>query len=285
MSQLILSNEGVFPITKDKNGNLLADNPATGLNIPGTIQGEGKLAGTSSLFIRFASCNLRCIWQLPNGKLSRCDTPYASFNTIHNFPTNVRDVVDLVHSNLGPLKHVVITGGEPLIQKVALANLAEILKKETGVHLTLETNGTLFDADVAKNIDLFSISPKLSNSNPNFHKLEAMGLNPTGPLIFHAEKRVNHKALQSFIDVCNETGKDIQLKFVVARLEDESEIEHGFLKQLKNWKTDDILLMPLGANREELAQTTRLVMEMALRKGWRFSPRIHIELFGSKAGV
>jgi 7-carboxy-7-deazaguanine synthase len=285
MNQIILSNEGVFPITRDKEGQLLPNLPATGLNISGTIQGEGKLAGTSALFIRFASCNLRCIWELPNGKFSRCDTPYASFHSNNNISTNVREVVDLVRANLGILKHVVITGGEPLIQKAELANLAALLKEETGVHITLETNGTLFDPDVAKNIDLFSISPKLTNSNPNFNKLKALGLEPSGPLIFHAEKRTNLNALQSYLDVCKETGKSLQFKFVVAKSEEATEIEEVFLSNLTGWQSDDIILMPLGANREELLQTSKLVMEMAIRKGWRYTPRIHIELFGSKAGV
>jgi 7-carboxy-7-deazaguanine synthase len=222
---------------------------------------------------------------LPNGKFSRCDTPYASFHANNNIPTNVREVVDLVRANLGILKHVVITGGEPLIQKAELANLAALLKEETGVHITLETNGTLFDPDVAKNIDLFSISPKLTNSNPNFNKLKALGLEPSGPLIFHAEKRTNLNALQSYLDVCKETGKSFQFKFVVAKSEEATEIEEVFLSNLTGWQPDDIILMPLGANREELLQTSKLVMEMAIRKGWRYTPRIHIELFGSKAGV
>jgi 7-carboxy-7-deazaguanine synthase len=285
MNQLILAHEGVFPITTDRNGQPLSDKPATGFATPGTIQGEGKLAGTPSLFIRFASCNLRCIWQLPNGKLSRCDTPYASFNTAHNIKTNVREVVDLVKQNLGNIQHIVITGGEPLLQKEPLANLAALLKEETKAHLTLETNGTLFDAEVASHIDLFSVSPKLANSNPNFHKLETLGLSPSGPLIYHAEKRVNIPVVQAFIDAANQPGKEIQLKFVVGRPEEDLEISDSFLRQLHGWKPADILLMPVGANREELSQTSKMVMEMAIRHGWRHAPRIHIELFGSKPGV
>ncbi len=285
MSQIILANEGVFPITKDKNGNALTEMPATGLKIPGTIQGEGKLMGIASLFIRLASCNLRCIWQLPNGKLSRCDTPYASFSSLSNYQTNVKDVVDLVKENLGNIKHVVITGGEPLIQKVALANLVALLKKETGVHITLETNGTIFDSEVAEHVDLFSISPKLANSNPHLSKLEAMGLIPSDPATFHVEKRINLNALQSYLDICKNTDKDFQLKFVVAYPEEDSEIEHSFLERLNGWKPTDILLMPLGANLDELSQTSKIVMEMAIQRGWRYAPRIHIDLFGSKAGV
>lgn len=285
MTQLILANEGVFPIIKDKKGNTLANLPATGLSIAGTIQGEGKLAGTASLFIRFASCNLRCIWQLPNGKPCRCDTPYASFNPVNNIQTKTSDVVELVKQNLGNIRHVVITGGEPLLQKSALANLVALLKKETNVHITLESNGTLFDDEVSKYIDLFSISPKLANSNPHSQKLEAMGLNPSEAMSLHAEKRVNINVLQSFLDAASNPDKDIQLKFVVSRPDEDSEIEHGFLKQLKGWKPDDILLMPLGANHEELEQTSKMVMEMAIRRGWRYAPRIHIDLFGAKIGV
>ncbi len=285
MSLLVLANDGVFPVTKDSNGNLLNNTPATGLKIPGTIQGEGKLAGTPSLFIRLASCNLRCIWRLPNGKLSVCDTPYASFNALKNKQSEVNDVVNLVLQNLGSINHIVITGGEPLIQKPALAKLVALLKTKTNAHLTLETNGTLYDEDVAKNIDLFSISPKLENSNPNFHKIEVLGLNPSGPIIFHGEKRINIEALQSFIDIRNRLNKELQLKFVIANPDEETEIEVNILNHLNGWVPDDILLMPLGANREELAQTSKIALEMAIIKGWRYSPRIHIDLFGSKIGV
>jgi 7-carboxy-7-deazaguanine synthase len=84
-NKITLANEGVFPIVRDKDGQLLPQVPATGITVAGTIQGEGKLAGVPSLFIRFSSCNLRCIWQLPDGTYSKCDTPYASFdsNDIH----------------------------------------------------------------------------------------------------------------------------------------------------------------------------------------------------------
>lgn len=189
MNQKIsLANEGVFPIVKDKEGQVLPKAPATGITVAGTIQGEGKLAGIPSLFIRFSSCNLRCIWQLPDGTYSRCDTPYASFDANGIQQITVDDVLALVKHNLGPIRHIVITGGEPLLQKDALIELAARLKSELQLHLTIETNGSIFNAQVAQQIDLFSISPKLANSTPNPAKLAALGLSPSGPLKFHGER-------------------------------------------------------------------------------------------------
>jgi 7-carboxy-7-deazaguanine synthase len=72
-TRLNLVKNGIFPITKDKFGNPILDKPDTGLSIPGTLQGEGKLAGLPCLFIRTSSCNLRC--SFADGAL--CDTPYC----------------------------------------------------------------------------------------------------------------------------------------------------------------------------------------------------------------
>lgn len=283
--KLILANEGVFPVVKDKNGDVLKEIPATGMSFAGTIQGEGKLAGVPSLFIRLSSCNLRCIWQLPDGSYSKCDTPYASFDAKGLNQLDINEIIDIVRHNLGPIRHVVLTGGEPLLQKAPLTVLASRLKQLFNLHLTIETNGTLYDVKLAEQIDLFSISPKLLNSVPNEAKLRALGLQPSGPLSFHGEKRLNLSALQSYIDLCHNTSKELQLKFVVGCPEDEAEIKNNYLKHLRNWQPDQIMLMPLGANSFELQQTTQMVLEMAIRNGWRFTQRVHIDLFGAKAGV
>lgn len=285
MSKLVLANEGVFPITKDKNGSPLNTLPATGMNMPGTIQGEGKLAGVPSLFIRLASCNLRCIWTLPDGTFCRCDTPYASFEPEQELQMHANEVFDLVKHNIGILKHAVITGGEPFLQKKALTPLVKRLKEELGLHLTIETNGTLFSEEVSRYIDLFSISPKLSNSEPSPGKLEKYELKNSGPLSFHAEKRHNIKVLQKYIDICNESNKELQLKFVVGQKTDYQEIKEDFLAELKSWNANDIMLMPLGATPDELTTTSAMVLKMAIKNGWRFAPRMHIELFGPGAGV
>jgi len=266
MNKLLLSEEGIFPVTKDIEGNLLDTNPETGFSFSGTIQGEGKLAGVPSLFIRLAKCNLRCIWKLPDGKICQCDTS-SIFKVGKNKQIRIEEAIKIIKQNLGSIKHIVITGGEPLLQNKPLALLTEALKSETGAHLTLETNGTLFDENVARNIDLFSISPKLKNSKND------------------DRKRLNIEVLQSFIDFANKFNKEIQFKFVIASISEEYEIKNDYLAHLRNFKISDIMIMPLGATVNELEQTSIIAFEMAVKNGWRFSPRLQINLFNNKSGV
>lgn len=285
MSKIVLAKDSVFPVVSDRNGNKLETSPQTGFSFPGTIQGEGKLAGTTALFIRLAGCNLRCIWKLMNNGYSKCDTPYASFNTDEVVELDVNDVVEIVKQNIGPIKYIVISGGEPLLQKDALAKLCQKLKLELNVHLTLETNGTLFSEDVAKWIDLFSISPKLKNAEPTSEKLKHFEIAPADKYNYNIAHRRKLGVLQKYIDLHNQRDQDLQFKFVVGRQEDEHEIKQDYLEKLKNWKTEDIMLMPLGASMKQLDQTQHMVLQMAIINGWRFSPRMHIELFGTKIGV
>jgi len=285
MEKLVLAKEGVFPVIKDHNGKAISDKPQTGLLSAGTIQGEGKLAGVPSLFVRLSSCNLRCIWQMEDGSFCRCDTTYASFHPDQITELNIEQIFNWIKHNLHNIKHVVITGGEPLLQKKALAPLCKKLKEELNVHITLESNGSLYDEEVARWVDLFSISPKLSNSVPSPDKIAAYGLKESGPFKYHNDRRLNIAALQAYIDQCNTSDKELQLKFVVGKKEDYKEIKADFLNHLTHWNTDDILLMPLGATQEEIAKSSPLVLEMAILNGWRYSPRVHIDLFGSKSGV
>jgi len=283
LNKIFLSEEGIFPITKESDGNLLKCKPATGLSFSGTIQGEGKLAGIPSLFVRLAGCNLSCIWKLPNGNLSKCDTYYAC-NRLKNREITIETTVKTIKQNLGLLKHIVITGGEPLLQKEAVDTLASTLKSETDTHLTLETNGTLFDEKVIKNFDLISISPKLKNSNPTKEQTESSSVN-LSKLKQYNQKRINIDVLQSFIDMANKYDKDIQFKFVVASENEEDEIKKDFLGRLKNYTVSDIMIMPLGSTIQELEQTQYVAFKMAVKNGWRLSPRLHINLFNNVAGV
>lgn len=284
-NNLLLACEGVFPIVNDSNGNTLNSIPATGLGVAGTIQGEGKLAGTPSLFIRLSGCNLRCIWQLPDGTFSRCDTHHASFSSKGAFRMKVNEVISLLRHNLGNIRHVVITGGEPLLQKLALRTLTANLKNELNLHVTLETNGTIYDSEVASHVDLFSISPKLFNSVPTKEKLQALRLMPANVYQDHNRARTNLAALQAYLNICAATIKDIQFKFVVGLPSDEDDIVNNYLNHLVGWDPSHVMVMPLGATREELAVSIPMAIEMAIRHGWRFTSRVHVDLFGSKIGV
>jgi len=156
-----LVNNGVFPITRDVNGNDINESLDTGLHSPGTVQGEGKLLGTSCLFIRTSGCNLRCAWVGANGDGSPCDTPYSSHDAEHNM-MEIDEVLKLVDNNIGEMKYIVVSGGEPTMQKRPLEALLKGLK-DRNLHVTIETNGTLFDEGYLQYVDLISISPKLSS--------------------------------------------------------------------------------------------------------------------------
>lgn len=283
---IFLAPETVFPIVNDENGELLPNQPATGFQIAGTMQGEGKLIGIPVLFVRTAGCNLRCMWSLPNGEVSLCDTPLASFDTRGENRVSVETVKQIILNNLGKMNHLVISGGEPFIQAESISSLITELKKERNIHISIETNGTLFNEELVSNIDFFSISPKLRNSVPTKAKLDKTSVAiPFAPE--QAEKtRRNISAIQSFIDHCRKTpGKDFQLKFVVQNHEELQEIENDFLSYLTGWNPDDIILMPLGSTPEELRQTRMIALEAAIERGWRFSPRLQINYFGGVAGV
>ncbi|HBY63828.1 MAG TPA: radical SAM protein, partial [Solibacterales bacterium] len=97
-----------------------------------SIQGEGILVGTPSLFVRTSGCNLRCVW---------CDTPYTSWAP-EGEETNLGPLIHRLRVGTAHIKHLVITGGEPMMQHdiaVFTKNVRTIRK-----HITIETAGTLF---------------------------------------------------------------------------------------------------------------------------------------------
>lgn len=283
---IFLAPEAVFPITTDEYGKPLKNKPATGFSFAGTIQGEGKMAGVPVLFVRTAGCNLRCMWSLPNGEISLCDTSFASFDTRGEKRITVESVKKTILNNLGHLKHLVISGGEPFIQPEGLTALAQQLKNECKLSISIETNGTLYNEELVNCIDFFSISPKLRNSLPTKEKLQKTGvIIPFEPA--HAERiRKNIAVIQQIIDHCNKhQHKDFQLKFVVQNRDELLEIEDSFLSQLSGWKPDDIVLMPLGSTPDEMRQTRLVTIEAAIERGWRFSPRLQINYFKGVPGV
>lgn len=282
--KLTLAEGGIFPITYDKNGELLKSRPNTGLQIAGTIQGEGKLAGTASLFIRLASCNLRCVWQTISGELSPCDTPHASFQIDDPITMTVEEIILTIRYNIGNLNHIVISGGEPLLQAESLKVLCKEIKAQFKVHITIETNGTIFSDEVFRYVDLLSISPKLSGSNPTLEKLQRLNLESKGAFNVHARIRINKSTLGQMITLCHDYDKDIQFKFVVSSVEDETEIKM-LLGDLPTFASSNVLIMPLGTNTHQLNESRNLALEMVLKNGWRYSPRLHIDIFGSKHGV
>jgi 7-carboxy-7-deazaguanine synthase len=291
-----LVKEGIFPITKDREGKSLPHRPNTGYAFPGTIQGEGKEAGIPVLFVRTSGCNLRCTWETDDGEISICDTPYASHDPAETEEWEVRDIVETIRQNCAVIRHLVISGGEPTIQPVPLVELASAVKQNLGLHITLETNGVYFIPGLAQWIDLFSISPKLSSSEPTKAKNKHLEV-PVDPSYIrdHKKFRRNITTIQKYINACMAPGsyygdqpdksrnkknnKDFQLKFVVSRVSDIDEIEHDFLAHLNFVRNEDIILMPAGGTQEFMQKTMQITAMYAVQKGWRFTPRLQIDLF------
>jgi 7-carboxy-7-deazaguanine synthase len=220
-----------------------------------SIQGEGRLVGTPSLFIRTSGCNLRCVW---------CDTPYTSWRPEgSSWPlAKVLRRVDQHSSN-----HVVVTGGEPMLAP-EIEDLTAALRQR-GKHVTIETAGTIFKP---VHCDLLSLSPKLANSTPWKRakgRFAAM----------HEKQRLNFPVLQNYL-----AAYDYQLKFVVDSPEDFAEI-HALIERLGNVDAARVLIMAQGTTRRQLDEKSGWIVRECLRYGYSFTPRLHIELFGNRRGT
>jgi len=265
---------GIFPI----KGNLTEN--STGFAHSGTFQGEGKLTGTACLFIRTSACNLRCAWIGLDGKGSPCDTPYSSHNPEKNI-MEVDDIIEVVIDNTRAqsIRHIIVSGGEPTMQTEALGELLEKLQA-LGYHTTIETNATIYSDKIAKHTNLVSMSPKLSTSTPHQANLVDTGIEYNEKwAIKHEKVRINIPVIQSYITNSKKELNDFQLKFVVATDDDIIEIEK-ILHQVKGWEPSDICLMPEGVDVNTLNSRTGWIAEQALKRGWRFAPRLHIMMFG-----
>jgi 7-carboxy-7-deazaguanine synthase len=300
--EIKLVKNGIFPVTRTGEGRLLERIPDTGYAIPGTLQGEGKLVGIPVLFIRTSGCNLRCTWTTSTGKVSICDTPYASHHPVETDIMDTAEVVAVVRANLGQIRHVIISGGEPTIQPQPLVELARNLKKELNVHITLETNGVLFIPELTTYIDLFSLSPKLKSSDPDAKKNRLLDHPVEQNYIRdHPKFRRNPDTLQKYINACMHTGsyygdkpgsasrrktnKDFQLKFVITRESDIDEIRQDFLDHLSFVEPEDVVLMPVGGTPELLRESMGMTARLAIQHGFRYTPRLQIDLFGDTAGT
>ena len=215
-----------------------------------SLQGEGALVGVPSIFIRTSGCNLRCSW---------CDTPYTSWKP-EGAEMPLDEIVNRVKAH--PARHVVVTGGEPMIAPEIVA-LTERLRA-LGLHITIETAGTVF-APVA--CDLMSISPKLANSTPE------------------GEWSARHERLRIQPAVLGELMEryQYQLKFVIEKREDV--VEAAALVEQLSAARERVILMPEGTDREALRERSVWLAEICKQEGFRFSPRLHVELWGNRRGT
>ncbi len=220
-----------------------------------SIQGEGKLAGVPSVFIRTTGCNLRCTW---------CDSPTTSWKPVGETMT-----LDQIIERLADFActHVVLTGGEPMIA----AGVEELTRRirAGGYHLTIETAATVWKDVVC---DLASISPKLANSTPWTREAGRRAK-------AHEQLRLNFDVIRRFMGM-----GDHQLKFVVETPNDVIEID-DLLSRIGPLDPCNVLLMAQGVTETELTSRSRWLVDLCKERGFRFCPRLQILLYGNSPGT
>lgn len=229
-----------------------------------SLQGEGALLGVPSVFIRTSGCNLRCAW---------CDTPYTSWQP-EGAEMPLDRILDEVKAH--PARHVVVTGGEPMIAPEIIP-LTERLKR-AGLHITIETAGTVFEPVAC---DLMSISPKLANSTPLPGRSSWSAGDPEVARRWaaqHDRLRINPEVLRDLM-----ARYEYQLKFVIEKTADLEEVRE--LVASLSAEPQRVVLMPEGTDRDLLHQRGAWLAEIAKAEGFRFTPRLHVELWGNRRGV
>jgi 7-carboxy-7-deazaguanine synthase len=217
-----------------------------------SLQGEGFMAGVPSVFVRLAGCPLRCRW---------CDTKYA-WSKEAGRQYSIDKIVHTVKK--WPCHHMVITGGEPMIDPDLLKLVGEL--KAACKHITIETAGIAFIPDMP--CDLMSISPKLSNSVPDDVKLAA----------HHKNSKLDLAVLEELI-----ANYNYQLKFVVDSVNDLAEIQE-LLDKIDDVDTRKVMLMPRAATQEELLAKSTIVADMCKLVGFAFSQRLQVLLWDYQRG-
>jgi 7-carboxy-7-deazaguanine synthase len=217
-----------------------------------SIQGEGDFAGTPSIFVRTTGCNLRCWF---------CDTPHTSWE-----PEGIHEPWQAILERIlaDDCRHVVLTGGEPLLQP-DIVSLSKELGR-AGRFVTIETAGTV---DRPVHADLMSISPKRPNSTPT-----------------HAVWTKRHEELRERSDVLGRLTRDYryQLKYVVDQPADLQDVDQH-VRAIGGVRPSRVFLMPQATEAGVLREKTNWLQSAAQERGYRVSPRLHIELFGNRRGT
>ena len=239
-----------------------------------TVQGEGPNTGIPVIFLRLQLCNLQCTW---------CDTPYTWNWEGTDFTHTTKDYEQVkydprkeieirtpeeIHAKVKFLAgknihHVVLTGGEPLLQQRSKAFQVLLRLLDTsGFHIEVETNGTITPSeDTQAFISQYNVSPKLANSNNSL-----VNRRKDKPYKFYTE---HPKAY---------------FKFVVTGEEDIAEIQE--IQAQYDIPSSKILLMPEGRTEEETKKRAQELVELCKEYGYRFCNRLQVWIWdGALRGV
>lgn len=238
-----------------------------------TLQGEGMTQGLPAYFLRLTACNLSCgrksVAEKHDG--TRLENATWVCDTIEVFRKGDKLTTDRVIENFGDMFiydmkmdrcHLVITGGEPMLQQNSIVQLIHRITQLCGgtmPHVEVETNGTIMPTfEMINSVTQWNVSPKLSNSGMREHK------------------RIFPKVLER-LSMCNSC-----FKFVVERAVDIKEIAVYFLPHIDE---STVYLMPAASERKHLEDLSVWVAAQCLRKRWKFSNRLQIQVWDKKTGV
>ena len=217
-----------------------------------SIQGEGPNFGKPAIFLRTAQCNLKCTW---------CDTKYTWDWKNYDFSKEVKEMtIDEVKDAITELeiKHLVITGGEPLLQQDDLADLLSFLKPD--FYVEVETNCTILPNKMLTDlIDQWNVSPKTKNSGNPLELCE------------------NNECYYFFAN-----QENAFFKYVV---EDETDIPE-IKKFVTKYKIPEkrVQLMTQASTKEEISMREKSISKLAKSHNFVFSPRLHVAMWGSQRG-
>ena len=223
-----------------------------------TLQGEGPTMGEPTSFLRLQICNLACGW---------CDAWYTWNPKTPEFWTEGNDVpteevAQRVRDNWGAEnpkigRRLVITGGEPLIQKNEIDNLIDQLPEYA---IEIETNGTIMPTEKQLAQVQFNCSPKLENS-------------------------ANIRGARIKPDVITALGKaNTMFKFVVMDDGDLDEIERDYVDGC-GIDPEKVILMPQGVTPEEIRLNMQNIVEKVKGKGYRMMSRLQVEIWSARRRV
>ena len=228
-----------------------------------TVQGEGPYSGHPVAFLRLGRCNLDCKW---------CDTPYTwdwkgKNGTVYDpkkelKKLHIKEVAEKLAEHLpGTINdRIVISGGEPLLQRNGLENLANLIKERyPEIPIDIETNGTmppLFVPDIT-----YVISPKLAGSgvtwNPKWYKTIA---------------NISERAGHGFA----------WLKFVITHPDDFHQVDN--IVRETNFPPWHVYVMPQGVTKSEIDENCQWVADLAMLKGYLYSDRLHVRFWNDERG-
>ena len=235
-----------------------------------SIQGEGLTAGMPAAFLRLTACNLTCnAWGITG-----CDTTEVwktgkrmTFDEIKTFYQD-EGIYDRLftptvpHTLHTPHVNLVVTGGEPLLQR---NQLAEFLKVTKPVYTEIETNGTIAPEHVANYMQdgksHYTVSPKLDTAGDP------------------EEKRFKPEVLEWFSKQPN-----AYFKFVIAFPWDVDQVIKKYLEPF-NISRCRVFLMPEGTTSADVNTHSIAVVDACKKHGFRFSPRLHINIWEKTTGV